>query len=265
MPSSLHQVELALRPVEGARALRLRHSFEIAERLEQRDLQAMVAHHPADLGGRTVEGEEIVLEDLDAVEAGRGDGRELLAQVAADRHGGDRGLHGLAPSMPRDQVCDRTHRDRIAARAQPGDDRGRDLRHQRMVVDRLAPVDVGDVQLDDRAGKHLQRVEDRDRGEGEAGRVDDDAGALVDRLVDPVDDLALAVRLVEANGRVAGRLAAHRLDLGERRRAVDLRLALAEPVQVRAVEDVDRFHRLSPISPGSRAAAAARARVPGRR
>ncbi len=90
-----HQVELALGPVEGARTLRLRHSLEIAERLEQRDLQPMIPDHPPDLGRAAVEGEEIVLEDLDAVEAGRSDRRELLAQIAADRHGGDRGLHGL--------------------------------------------------------------------------------------------------------------------------------------------------------------------------
>ena len=42
----LHQVELALGPVEGAGALRLRHALEIAERLEQGDLQPEVAHHP---------------------------------------------------------------------------------------------------------------------------------------------------------------------------------------------------------------------------
>ena len=92
----LHQVELALGAVEGARALRLGHALEIAERLEQRDLQAVIADHAADFARRAVEGEEIVLEDLDAVEAGRGDRRELLAQIAADRHGGDRGLHGHA-------------------------------------------------------------------------------------------------------------------------------------------------------------------------
>ena len=38
----------------------------------------MVAHHPADLGRRSVEGEEIVLEDLDPVEAGGRDGGELF-------------------------------------------------------------------------------------------------------------------------------------------------------------------------------------------
>ena len=72
-----HQVELALGPVEGARTLRFRHSFEIAEGLEQRDLQAMIADHPADFGGRAVEGKEIVLEDLDTIEAGRRDRRSF--------------------------------------------------------------------------------------------------------------------------------------------------------------------------------------------
>ena len=115
----LHQVELALGAVEGARALRLRHALEIAERLEQRDLQPMVAHHPADLGGRAVEGQEVVLEDLDAVEAGRGDRRELLAQIAADRDRGDRGLQVLAPDTAAIRSRDRTNRDGIAARPSP--------------------------------------------------------------------------------------------------------------------------------------------------
>ncbi len=76
----LHQVELALGPIEGARPLRLRQALEIAERLEQRDLEPVVAHHAADLRWRAVEGEEVVLEDLDAVETGRRDRCELLAR-----------------------------------------------------------------------------------------------------------------------------------------------------------------------------------------
>jgi hypothetical protein len=40
----------------------------------------VVADHAPDLGRRAVEGEEIVLEDLDAVEAGRSDRRKLLAR-----------------------------------------------------------------------------------------------------------------------------------------------------------------------------------------
>ena len=65
----VHQLELALGPGEGAGALRLGQRLEVAERLEQRDLQPVVAHHPPDLGRGEVRGEEILLEDLDPVEA----------------------------------------------------------------------------------------------------------------------------------------------------------------------------------------------------
>ena len=48
----LHHVELALGAVEGAAALRLGQPLEIAERLEQGDLEARVAHHAPDVRGR---------------------------------------------------------------------------------------------------------------------------------------------------------------------------------------------------------------------
>jgi hypothetical protein len=46
------------------------------------------------LGWWSVERDEIVLEDLDRIEPGVGDGLELLAQCAAQRYRRDRGLHG---------------------------------------------------------------------------------------------------------------------------------------------------------------------------
>jgi hypothetical protein len=50
----------------------------------------------------------------------------------------------------------------------------------------------------------LDGVVDRDRGVGEAGRIDDDARRLVRAgLVDPVDDRALVVRLPELDGKAA--------------------------------------------------------------
>jgi len=88
-----HQVELALGALEGAGALRLRHTLEVTERLEQHDLQPVVAHQLARLARRAVEGQEVVLEDLDAVEAGGGNGGQLLLEIAGDRDGCDGGLH----------------------------------------------------------------------------------------------------------------------------------------------------------------------------
>ena len=52
-----------------------------------------IVDHPADLGGRAVERQEIVLEHLDAAELRLGDRLELLVQCAAQRYGGDCGLH----------------------------------------------------------------------------------------------------------------------------------------------------------------------------
>src|SRR5262245_53826676 len=110
-----------------------------------------------------------------------------------------------------------------------------------MVV-RLALVDVCDVQLDDRAVEHLQGVKDRQRREGECGRIDDDTGSAVDRLMDPADDLGLAVRLPEFDRVGARRLAAIALDIGQGRLAVDFRLALAQAIEVRTIQNVNRFH-----------------------
>src|SRR3546814_11184835 len=69
----------------------------------------------------------------------------------------------------------------------------------------------------------------------------DDAGALVDRLVDPFDELSFVVGLVEADGAAAGALTAQRLDLGQGRAPVDLGLAPAQPVEVGTVENEERL------------------------
>jgi hypothetical protein len=88
-----HHVEFAFGAVEGARALRLGQALEIAEGLEQGNLQPMIAHHAAHFARASVEGQEVVLENLDAVEPRRRDGRQLLTQIATDRNGRNRGLH----------------------------------------------------------------------------------------------------------------------------------------------------------------------------
>ena len=101
-PEVCHDVELAHGAVESLGAERLGQSLEITERLKQADRHAAVAHHLAHVARRMVEGHEILLEDLDAVEAGTGDRGDLVGQVAAERHGRDRRLHGWPPvSGPR--------------------------------------------------------------------------------------------------------------------------------------------------------------------
>ena len=65
--------------------------------------------------------------------------------------------------------------------------------------------------------------------------------AVFSRLVDPVDDLVFAVRLVKAKleSVLRGDLAAIGLDIGKRFVTVDVRLALAEQIEVGTVQHVD--------------------------
>src|SRR4051794_30169122 len=105
----------------------------------------------------------------------------------------------------------------------------------------LAAMHVRDVHLDDRELAGGERIEERDRGVREGSRVDDDATRALARLVDPVDQLELGVALAELDLelQLGADLAALRLDVGERLVAVDRRLALAEQVEVRPVQDID--------------------------
>jgi hypothetical protein len=75
-----------------------------------------------------------------------------------------------------------------------------------------------------------------------AGRVDDDAGHLAARLLDPVDQLALMVGLakLQPEAQLAGAPSAGFLDIRQAGAAVDLRLAGAEQVQIGSVEDENR-------------------------
>jgi hypothetical protein len=67
-----------------------------------------------------------------------------------------------------------------------------------MAAKLLARMNIGDVHLDGRHTGRKHGVKDGNRRMGVGGRVEDDAGGLVaPRLLDPLDDLALPVRLPE--------------------------------------------------------------------
>ncbi len=95
----LHQVELALGSGETARPLRLGHALEIAKRLERADRKPEIAAALPDLAGTGAKRQQVVLEDLDRVEPGSGNGAELLVKRAAERDGGNRTLVHAACSM----------------------------------------------------------------------------------------------------------------------------------------------------------------------
>jgi hypothetical protein len=95
---------------------------------------------------------------------------------------------------------------------------------------------------------------------GVAARVDHDRVAARARALDRVDQPALVVRLRALDGDAARVAAPHQLgvDLGERGRPVDQRIARAEQVEVGAVQDQQLCH-------GERAAIEGRECGPGDR
>ena len=120
-----------------------------------------------------------------------------------------------------------------------------------MPVQLVARVDVGDVHLHDDALKRLDGVDDGDRGEGIGGRIDDDGVRASARLLDQVDQLALVVRLVKGQRqrKPRGGLLAALLDLRQRGRAIDMRLAHAEQIEIGSVQNYDAFHE-KPVAQG---------------
>src|SRR5581483_2706793 len=111
---------------------------------------------------------------------------------------------------------------------------------------RLSMLDVGEVHLHDRHLQQLERVADCVAVVAPGSRVDDDAVDVVVGVVDPLDELALAVRLpaarVDVEGVRPGVDAA--LELVQADPAVDLRVAPAEHVEVGAVQDEDLHQRM---------------------
>ena len=133
-------------------------------------------------------------------------------------------------------------RQRIAAHAQAADHADRGLGNVGVLTEFLAAVDIGDVHLDHREIAGEQRVHQGDRGGGVAGRIDHDALGAAAAFLHPGDQLALAVGLAEVDGEAeaVGGFGAQLLDVVERGAAVEMRLAQAEHVHVRAVQDGDQ-------------------------
>ena len=87
----LHDVELALGPPQVGREPLGIGGVEVAEGLVEVDREPEVRTAFPDLRGGRRRRDEVRLEDLDAVEPGRGGRRELVLQRAGDADGGDRG------------------------------------------------------------------------------------------------------------------------------------------------------------------------------
>src|ERR1700737_3788827 len=95
-------------------------------------------------------------------------------------------------------MCNTSQCQRITLGSKPRDHAVGAKRYIGVVAEFFALVNVRNVHFDDHRFKGIQRVEDRNRRMGECGGIDHDAGCNSSRLVNPVDDLVFAVRLVKA-------------------------------------------------------------------
>ena len=112
-----------------------------------------------------------------------------------------------------------------------------------LVPELLALADVSDVDLDHRERAAGDRITKDDRRVGQAPGIHDGTrGACL--LLQEIDERAFVVRLErqELHARLARDIRAAPLDLLQRRRPVELRLALAQRVQVRAVHEKETPH-----------------------
>ena len=109
------------------------------------------------------------------------------------------------------------------------------------------------MHLNDRAFERFQRVVNGDRSVGESPGIDDDPGGPLARRVYPVDQLVLGVALSKRQFKpnFGAERAGPRFDVGEGLVSVDRGLALAEQIQIWAIQNENMGGHLI-FSPGSR-------------
>ena len=135
----------------------------------------------------------------------------------------------------------------IAFGAESRDDADREVREVRMAPERLARVNVRKMHLDERNRDRRESIAKRDaRVRQRAGIDHDECGTVAAGRVQAIDQRAFGVRLerdeiMARSLRDRGKIG---VDLGQCRAAVNLRLAAAEQVEVRSVEDEDLGHRI---------------------
>src|SRR6185436_11670791 len=92
-----HHLELVPGPAQVRPQDLVRNTLEVAERLVELDAQPELGRPPADLGRGQGAADEVVLEQLDAVEPDLRGRVQLLLQRAAQRDRRDRLAHGVRP------------------------------------------------------------------------------------------------------------------------------------------------------------------------
>src|SRR4030081_769906 len=142
------------------------------------------------------------------------------------------------------EINQELHREQIALEAKAGDHTSCRTTGNSFRTEFLSSMNVGDVDLHGRYAERLDAIEKSERVMRERARIDDNAERARRFLLEEVDDLAFIVALVCAylHFQLLG-FRAHQLhQVGERPRAVNVRLSLSQQVQIRPVDEQDSFH-----------------------
>lgn len=130
----------------------------------------------------------------------------------------------------------------IAERPEAGDASLRRRRHIAAPAERLAGLRIGQVDFDHRHRDSPDRIIEGDRAVGESPGIEDYRPRTFGAgLVKPVDEMPLVVRLahVDREAELACPVFEAAGNLIQRLRAINLRLARAEKVEVGAVQHID--------------------------
>src|SRR5438045_475901 len=130
-------------------------------------------------------------------------------------------------------------------RAEAEDLAATDRRDQGLVPELLPGVDVGKVNFDGGDSGGGNGITQRNTGMGVGRSVENDDVELVFCLLNPGDEFACEIGLAEVDvgSGFSGTLADLGFDIGQGGPSVQLRLALAEEVQVGAIEKEDLHSR----------------------
>ena len=112
-------------------------------------------------------------------------------------------------------------------------------RYEAFLAKFFAAVDIADMHLDDRKSDGCDSVADRDRCVRIGGWVYDDAVKLAEALLDLIDEFApeIALKKLNLDAVLLGKKLHLPVDILHLHRAVDVGLACAKHVDIRALDD----------------------------
>jgi hypothetical protein len=145
------------------------------------------------------------------------------------------------PGLSAETRYERLETEFVALRAEARNHADGDRGHVGELPEGLARVDIREVHLDHGQTRCHQGIPQCDARMRESAGIDQDAVGVADGLLDPIDELALMVRLdgLDFDTEVLGHRREIGIDIGQGLGPIDLGLAFSEQIQIGTVDDQD--------------------------